>query len=158
YDAAKYGGISERPILEVAIPSAADPSLAPAGKHVISVYAQFAPYKLKEGNWRKRREELGDLVVKTLATYAPDLPGMILHRQIITPLDLEETYGLTGGHIFQGELALDQLFTMRPLLGWGRYRTPVQNLYLCGSGTHPGNGLTGASGRNAAREILRNRK
>jgi phytoene dehydrogenase-like protein len=158
FDAAKYGAISERPILEVAIPSAADPSLAPAGKHVLSIYAQFAPYKLKEGNWRERREELGDLVVTTLATYAPDLPAMILDRQVITPLDLEETYGLTGGHIFHGELALDQLFTMRPLLGWGRYRTPIRNLYLCGSGTHPGNGLTGASGRNAAREILKDRK
>jgi phytoene dehydrogenase-like protein len=158
FDAAKYGAISQRPILEVAIPSANDPSLAPAGKHVMSVHAQFAPYKLKEGNWRERREELGDLVVQTLASYTPDLPSMILHRQVITPLDLEEIYGMTGGHIFHGELALDQLFTMRPLLGWGRYRTPIANLYLCGSGTHPGNGLTGASGRNAAREILKDRK
>jgi phytoene dehydrogenase-like protein len=158
FDAAKYGAISERPILEVAIPSAADPALAPEGKHVMSVYCQFAPYKLKEGNWRDQREALGDLVMNTLAAYAPDLPGLVLHRQVITPLDLEETYGLTGGHIFHGELALDQLFTMRPLLGWGRYRTPIENLYLCGSGTHPGNGLTGASGRNAAREILKDCK
>ncbi|HET7841346.1 MAG TPA: NAD(P)/FAD-dependent oxidoreductase [Terriglobia bacterium] len=158
FDAAKYGAISPRPILEVAIPSAADPSLAPAGKHVMSVYAQFAPYKLKEGNWHEKRDALGDLVVQTLAAYAPDLPGMILHRQVITPLDLEETYGLTSGHIFHGELSLDQLFAMRPVLGWGRYRTPIENLYLCGSGTHPGNGLTGASGRNAAREILKDRK
>ncbi len=158
FDDAKYGAISRRPILEVTIPSAADSSLAPAGKHVMSVYAQFAPYKLKEGNWRDRREELGDLVVQTLAAHAPDLPGMILHRQVITPLDLEENYGLTGGHIFHGELALDQLFTMRPVLGWGRYRTPIENLYLCGSGTHPGNGLTGASGRNAAHEIVKDWK
>ena len=158
FDSAKYGEYSPRPILEVAIPSLTDASLVPSGKHVMSVYVQFAPFQLKTGEWGSQREALGDVVVKTLAEYAPDLPSQILHRQIITPLDLEETYGLTGGHIFHGELSLDQLFTMRPLLGCGRYRTPVAGLYLCGSGTHPGNGLTGASGRNAAREILKDRK
>jgi phytoene dehydrogenase-like protein len=158
FDDAKYGAPSRQPILEVAIPSAADSSLAPAGKHVMSVYVQFAPYKLKTGDWNSQRDALGDAVVQTLAKHAPDLSNLIIHRQVITPLDLEETYGLTGGHIFHGELSLDQLFTMRPLLGWARYRTPVVGLYLCGSGTHPGDGLTGASGRNAAREILRDWK
>jgi phytoene dehydrogenase-like protein len=155
FDASKYGRFSERPYLEITIPSLTDPSLAPAGKHVMSICAQFAPYQLREGNWEQQRDALGDVVVKTLAEYAPDLPEKILARQMVTPLDLEREYALTGGHPFHGELALDQLFTMRPLLDWSRYRTPVQGLYLCGSGTHPGNGLTGASGMNAAREILR---
>ncbi|HEV2177039.1 MAG TPA: NAD(P)/FAD-dependent oxidoreductase [Terriglobia bacterium] len=158
FDDAKYGGFSRRPYLDIAIPSVTDPSLAPAGKHVMSIYAQFAPYKLKGGWPSEQRAALGDAVVKTLAEYAPDLPSLILHRQVITPLDLEETYGLTGGHIFHGELALDQLFTMRPLLGWARYRTPIRGLYLCGSGTHPGSGLTGLSGANAAREFLKDWK
>jgi len=121
----------------------------------MSIYAQFAPYHLKKGDWKSRREELGDTVVKTLAAYAPDLPGKVVRGQVITPLDLEETYGLTGDHIEHGEAALDQLFTMRPLLGWARYRGPLKGLFLCGAGTHPGGGITGASGRNAAREILR---
>ncbi len=155
FDDAKYGDFSRQPILEVTIPSIADPSLAPPGRHVMSIYVQFVPYKLKNGNWNENREDLGDTVVKTLSAYAPDLPGLILHRQVITPRDLEEIYGVTGGHIYHGELALDQLFTMRPVLGWARYRTPLDGLYLCGSGTHPGTGLNGASGRNAAREILK---
>jgi phytoene dehydrogenase-like protein len=155
FDDSKYGELSRQPYLDVMIPSAADPSLAPAGAHVMSVCVQFAPFKLKAGDWKSRRNELGDVVVKTLAAYAPQLSQQILARQIITPLDLEETYGLTGGHIFHGELALDQLFTMRPLLGWARYATPIQGLYLCGSGTHPGTGVTGISGANAAREILK---
>jgi phytoene dehydrogenase-like protein len=155
FDAAKYGDFSRQPILDVRIPSIADPSLAPAGRHVMSIYMQFAPYKLKNGDWTAQRKALGEVVVNTLANYAPNLPGLILHRQVITPLDLEETYGLTGGHIFHGELSLDQLFTMRPLLGWARYRTPLDGLYLCGSGTHPGADLTGASGANAAREFLK---
>ncbi len=155
FDDCKYGDFSRAPYLDVMIPSVSDPSLAPAGKHVMSVHVQFAPYRLKAGSWPERRDALGDAVVKTLAEYAPDLPNLVLARQIITPLDLEETYGFTGGHIFHGELALDQLFTMRPLIGWARYRTPIRGLYLCGSGTHPGNGLTGLSGANAAREILK---
>jgi len=157
FDACKYGKFSEQLYLEAAIPSLSDPSLAPAGKHVMSIYAQFAPYALREG-WANQRNALGDAVVKTLAAYAPQLPEMILHRQVITPVDLEEHYGLTGGHIFHGELALDQLFTMRPLLGWARYRTPIDGLYLCGNGTHPGAGLTGQSGANAAREIVKDLK
>jgi len=155
FDDSKYGDLSRQPYLDAMIPSVLDPSLAPAGAHVMSVCVQFAPYKLKDGDWKSRRDELGDVVVKTLAAYAPKLAQHIVARQIITPLDLEETYGLTGGHIFHGELALDQLFTMRPLLGWARYATPIKSLYLCGSGTHPGTGLTGISGANAAREILK---
>jgi phytoene dehydrogenase-like protein len=158
FDDAKYGNFSRAPVLDIAIPSLTDPSLAPAGQHVMSIYVQFAPYKLKSADWHTQREALGDTVIKTLAAYAPDLPNLVLHRQVITPLDLEETYGLTGGHIFHGELSLDQLFTMRPVLGWARYATPLTGLYLCGSGTHPGSGLTGLSGANAAREILKDWK
>jgi phytoene dehydrogenase-like protein len=158
FDESKYGNFSKQPYLEVTIPSLTDPALAPEGKHVMSIYMQYAPYKLRDSGWEKQRVALGDTVVKTLAQYAPNLPAQILTHQIITPQDLEETYGLTGGHIFHGELALDQFFTMRPLLDWARYRTPIQNLYLCGSGTHPGAGLTGGSGANAAREILKELK
>ncbi|MGE5321614.1 MAG: phytoene desaturase family protein [Actinomycetota bacterium] len=155
FDDSKYGSFSQQPYLEVAIPSLLDPSLAPAGKHVMSIYMQYAPYKLKSGDWESQRDALGNTVIKTLAEYAPTLPELIEDGQIITPKDLEDTYGLTGGHIFHGELALDQFFTMRPLLDWARYRTPIRNLYLCGSGTHPGAGLTGGSGFNAAREIVK---
>ncbi len=155
FDDSKYGHFSQHPYLDVTIPSLSDPSLAPPGQHVMSIYVQYAPYKLSNADWPSQREALGDTVVNTLAAYAPNLPDFILDGVVITPLDLEETYALTGGHIFHGELAPDQLFTMRPLLGWARYRTPVKGLYLCGSGTHPGTGLTGASGRNAARAILK---
>jgi len=158
FDESKYGNFSRAPYLEITIPSLTDPALAPEGKHVMSIYMQYAPYKLKSGTWEDQRTALGDTVVKTLAQYAPGLPDKILSHQIITPADLEEQYGLTGGHIFHGELALDQVFTMRPFLDWARYRTPIENLYLCGSGTHPGIGLTGGSGANAAREILKGLK
>src|SRR5690242_14281194 len=155
FDDSKYGEISEAPYLDVTIPTILDPALAPDGKHVLSAYVQFAPYKLKEGNWDSCRRELGLTVINTLATYAPNLSSLVEGMQVITPEDLETCYGFTGGHIFHGELALDQLFTMRPVLDWARYKTPVRGLFLCGSGTHPGNGLTGASGANAAREIIR---
>jgi len=158
FDASKYGEISAEPILEICVPSLLDPGLAPAGKHVMSIYAQFAPYHLKRGDWNGRREELGDLVVKTLTAHAPKIEEAILARQVLTPLDMEQQFGLTGGHPFHGELALDQLFTMRPVLDAARYRAPIRGLYLCGSSTHPGTGLTGASGLNAAREILRDHK
>jgi phytoene dehydrogenase-like protein len=154
FDASKYGDFSKAPWLDVTIPTILDPALAPDGKHVLSAYVQFAPYKLREGNWDARRKDLGDTVIKTLAAFAPNLPGLVEGIQVITPKDLETSYGFTGGHIFHGELALDQLFTMRPILDWARYKTPVRGLFLCGSGTHPGNGLTGASGANAAREII----
>jgi phytoene dehydrogenase-like protein len=157
FDESKYGNFSRQPYLEATIPSLTDATLAPEGKHVMSIYMQYAPYKLK-GDWDSQRNALGQTVVQTLAQYAPNLPELILTHQIITPLDLEETYGLTGGQIFHGDLALDQFFTMRPLLDWARYKTPIQNLYLCGSGTHPGAGLTGGSGANAAREILKELK
>jgi len=143
------------PYLDITIPTVLDPSLAPEGKHVLSAYVQFAPFKLKKGTWNARRDELGRTVLNTLATFAPNLPDVVEAMQVITPQDLETTYGFTGGHIYHGELALDQLFTMRPVLDWARYSTPVRGLYLCGSGTHPGNGLTGGSGANAAREIIR---
>jgi phytoene dehydrogenase-like protein len=158
FDESKYGNFSKQPYLEVAIPTAGDPSLAPAGKHVMSIYMQYAPFKLKNSDWEKQRVPLGDTVVRTLTQYAPNLPELILTHQIITPQDLEDVYGLTSGHIFHGELALDQFFTMRPLLDWAQYNTPIKNLYLCGSGTHPGAGLTGGSGANAAREISKQLK
>ena len=163
FDASKYGEFSTSPYLDVTIPTLLDPSLAPEGKHVLSAYVQFAPFKLvdrsavapnKEGNWTARRKQLGDTVVKTLSAYSPNLKDLIESMQVITPQDLETTYGFTGGHIFHGELALDQLFTMRPVLDWARYKTPIRGLFLCSSATHPGNGLTGASGANAAREII----
>ncbi len=155
FDASKYGAYSQAPYLDVSIPSILDPSMAPRGKHVMSIHVQFAPFKLRNGDWNSQREAFGDNVVKTLAHYAPDLPELILGGHVITPGDLEETYSLTGGHPFHGEMSLDQIFTMRPILGTARYRTPIRGLYLCGSGTHPGNGLTGASGYNAAREIIK---
>jgi len=154
FDASKYGEISSAPYLDVTIPTLLDPSLAPAGKHVLSAYFQFAPYQLKEGDWNARRSELANAVIRTLEIYSPDLPSLVEAAQVITPLDLEETYGYSGGHIFHGELALDQIFTMRPVLDWARYQTPVRGLFLCGNGTHPGNGLTGACGANAVKEII----
>jgi phytoene dehydrogenase-like protein len=157
FDESKYGNFSRQPYLELAIPTLTDPTLAPQGKHIMSIYMQYAPYKLK-GDWEQQRKALGQTVVQMLAQYAPNLPELILTHQIITPHDLEEKYGLTGGQIFHGELALDQFFTMRPLLDWARYRTPIENLYLCGSGTHPGVGLTGGSGANAVREIVKELK
>ena len=158
FDAAKYGDYSPRPYMDVTIPSLTDPSLAPAGAHVMSIHAQFAPYELKNGDWNSRREELGDVVVDTLADYAPNLKELIVARQVLTPLDLERTFGLRGGHIHHGEMSLDQLFAFRPLIGWAQYRTPIEGLYLCGAGTHPGGGVTGACGFNAAREIIKDLK
>ncbi len=154
FDASKYGEFSQHPYIEATIPTLWDNSLAPTDKHVMSIYMQYAPHQLRNADWDSQREALGDTVVRTLAEYSPDLPRLIEAGEVITPKDLEDTYGLTGGHIFHGELALDQLFTMRPLLNWAQYRTPIQGLYLCGSGTHPGTGLNGMSGANAAREII----
>jgi phytoene dehydrogenase-like protein len=158
FDAAKYGEYSPAPHLDITIPSLTDPSLAPAGAHVMSIYMQYAPYKLKTGDWNSRREELGDAVMQTLSSYAPNLDQLVIARQVITPLDLEETYGLSGGHIHHGEQTLDQTFTFRPIIGWAQYRTPIKRLYLCGSGTHPGGGVTGSPGANAAREIIKDFK
>jgi phytoene dehydrogenase-like protein len=154
FDAWKYGEISQAPYLDVTIPTILDPSLAPEGKHVLSAYFQFAPYRLRQGSWKERRGELVNIALKTLAAYSPNFATLVEGAQVVTPEDLEATYGFTGGHIFHGELALDQMFTMRPVLDWARYQTPVRGLFLCGNGTHPGNGLTGASGANAAKEII----
>ena len=158
FDASKYGEFSPEPYLDVTIPSLGDPSLAPDGKHVMSVHVQFAPYKLRQGDWTTRREEFAANVLTQLEGYAPGLHDLIVAQQVITPLDLEQTYGLSGGHIHHGEQSLDQFFTFRPLIGWAQYRTPLKRLYLCGAGTHPGGGLTGLCGANAAREIARDFK
>ena len=158
FDEAKYGGISSHPYLDVTIPTLTDPALAPAGQHVMSVYVQYTPYKLRLSDWSTRRDDVGDIVLRTLEEYAPGISRMVVHRQVLTPVDLEATYGLTGGHPGHGDPALDQLFVSRPLIGWGRYRSPVAGLYLCGAGAHPGPGVTGAPGANAAREILKDLK
>ena len=154
FDAWKYGEISQAPYLDVTIPTILDPSLAPEGKHVLSAYFQFAPYRLRQRSWKERRGELANIVLKALGEYSPNFATLVEGAQVVTPEDLESTYGFTGGHIFHGELALDQIFTMRPVMDWARYQTPVRGLFLCGNGTHPGNGLTGASGANAAKEII----
>jgi len=159
YDDAKYGRYSTRPYIDVVIPSLTDPSVAPPGKHVMSCFVQYAPYHLKDGNgdgnWDEHKDAFGDTVINTLAVHAPNIKDIILHRQVLTPLDLEREWGLTEGNIFQGELTLEQLFFLRPAPGWAQYRTPVGNLYMCGSATHPGGGIMGAPGRNAARRILK---
>jgi phytoene dehydrogenase-like protein len=153
FDAAKYGRLSDDPWIELTIPSIADPSLAPAGRHVVSAYVQYAPYRLRESAWDQERGRLADVATATIERYAPGFTASVVARQTITPLDLERLGGLTGGHIFHGELALDQLFVTRPLLGWAQYRTPIKGLYMCGSGAHPGNGLTGRTGALAAKAI-----
>jgi phytoene dehydrogenase-like protein len=154
YDDAKYGEISRRPYMDIVIPSMLDPAMAPPGKHVMSIFVQYAPYHLNGGWTDARREQLGDSVVETLAQFAPNLKGAILHRQVVTPADIERIVGLTEGNIFQGELSLQQMFFLRPVPAWAKYRTPLAGLYQCGAGTHPGGGVMGASGRNAARAIL----
>jgi phytoene dehydrogenase-like protein len=155
YDDAKYGRYSRRPYVDIVIPSLTDPSVAPPGKHVMSCFVQYAPYHLKESGWDAEREKFGDAVVDAIAEHAPNLKHLILHRQVLTPLDLEREFGLTEGNIFQGELTLEQLFFLRPVPGWAQYATPVDRLYVCGSATHPGGGIMGAPGRNAAMRILK---
>jgi phytoene dehydrogenase-like protein len=157
YDDAKYGRFSRSPYIDIVIPSLTDPSLAPPGKHVMSCFVQYAPYHLAESNWDAEREAFGDTVVNTIAQYAPNFKDLILHRQVLTPLDLERDWGLSEGNIFQGELSLEQLFFLRPVPGWANYRTPVKGLYMCGSATHPGGGIMGAPGRNAAHAVLQDR-
>src|SRR2546426_374347 len=155
YDDAKYGRFSRRPYIDVVIPSLTDQSVAPPGKHVLSCFVQYAPYKLAGGAWDDQREAFGDTVIETLREYAPNLKKIIIGRQVLTPLDLEREFGLTQGNIFQGELSLEQLFFLRPVPGWAYYRTPIQNLYMCGAATHPGGGIMGAPGRIASQVILR---
>ncbi len=158
YDIAKFGDIPEELWVDCVVSSNADPSLAPAGKHILTCFVQYVPYHLREGNWDEQRELLGNRVVKKISEYAPNVPNTIVARQVLTPLDLERTYGLTEGNIFHGDLRLEQLFFMRPVSGWSQYRTPVDGLYLCGAGTHPGGGVTGAPGHNAAHQVLRDWK
>jgi phytoene dehydrogenase-like protein len=154
YDEAKYGWYSRRPYIDVVIPSLTDPSVAPPGTHLMSCFVQYAPYRLRGSTWDAERERFGDTVVDTLAEFAPNIRSIIRHRQVITPLDLEREFGLTEGNIFHGELSLEQLYFLRPVSGWAKYRTPVRNLYLCGSGAHPGGGIMAAPGRNAAAAVL----
>src|ERR1700758_1824928 len=158
YDIAKFGEIPEELWVDCVVSSNADASLAPPGTHILTCFAQYVPYRLRSGNWDEKRELLGDRVVKKIAEYAPNVPGAIVARQVLTPLDLERTYGLTEGNIFHGDLTLEQLFFMRPVAGWSQYRTPVAGLYLCGAGAHPGGGVTGAPGHNAAHQVLRDWK
>jgi phytoene dehydrogenase-like protein len=158
YDQAKYGAFSPRPYIDMVIPTLTDATLAPPGKHILSCFVQYAPYALAGGTWDEQREAFGDCVVDTLAEYAPNIRQIVLHRQVLTPLDLERELGMTEGQIFHGELTLDQLFFLRPVPGWARYATPIRNLWMCGSATHPGGGVMGAPGRNAARRILRQMK
>jgi phytoene dehydrogenase-like protein len=157
WDDAKYGRPSQAPLLELTIPTMYDPSLAPPGRHIMGIFLQYAPYTLREGAWDELREPFADRVTGLIAEYAPNIRDIILERQVLTPLDLERRFGITGGNIFHGEMSLDQMFVMRPVAGWARYRTPIRGLYLCGSGAHPGGGVMGAPGYNAAREMLKDR-
>jgi phytoene dehydrogenase-like protein len=144
--------------VDCVVASNADDSLAPAGKHVMTCFVQYVPYKLKQGTWDEKRERLGDLVVRKIGEYAPNVPGSILARQVLTPLDLERVFNLTGGNIFQGAMTPGQLFAFRPVPGYARYQTPLRGLYLCGAAAHPGGGVMGTPGLNAAREILGQRR
>jgi phytoene dehydrogenase-like protein len=144
--------------MDIVIPSLVDPTMAPPGKHVMSCFVQWAPYRLAQGTWNDQRERFGDTVIDTLAEFAPNIRTLVRHRQVVTPLDLEREFSLSEGNIFHGELTPEQLFFLRPVPGWAQYRTPVSGLYLCGSATHPGGGIMGASGRNAARAVLRGRR
>jgi phytoene dehydrogenase-like protein len=154
YDDAKYGEFSSQPYMDIVIPSMIDPGMAPPGKHVMSIFVQYAPYALNGGWNDQKREAFGDAVINALERFAPNIRRAIMHRQVITPADIERVTGLSEGNIFQGELALHQLFFFRPAPSWSRYRTPVKGFFQCGAGTHPGGGIMGASGRLAAMEIL----
>ena len=157
FDQAKYGQFSREPYVDIVIPSLTDPSVAPPGKHVMSCFVQYAPYDLRDGSWDAQREAFGDAVIDAISQHAPNLKDHILHRQVLTPLDMEREFGLSEGNIFQGELTLEQLFFLRPAPGWASYRTPIRRLYLCGSATHPGGGIMAAPGRNAAMRVLGDR-
>ena len=158
YDIAKFGEIPEELWVDCVVASNADNSLAPPGRHIMTCFVQYVPYRLRTGDWDSNRELLGDRVVKKISEFAPNVPNAIIACHILTPLDLERTYGLTEGNIFHGELNLEQLFFMRPVAGWSQYRTPITGLYLCGAGAHPGGGVTGAPGHNAAKRALRDWK
>ena len=155
FDDAKYGRVPRRPFLDLTIPSLADPGLAPEGRHVLHAWVQYPPYELREGSWEEARDELGAIVERTIAEHAPGFPEAVLARRVLTPADLAERFGLTGGCLYHLEPALDQELYLRPLARWARCATPIAGLYLCGAGTHGGSGLTGLAGRNAARVVLR---
>jgi phytoene dehydrogenase-like protein len=158
YDDAKYGEPSKNPILEITIPTSVDRTIAPEGKHIMSMFVQYAPYRLKDGlQWDDIKESFADRCLERLAEYAPNVSHAVEHRQVLSPVDIERTYGLTGGNIFQGAMNLDQLHMMRPVAGWADHRTPIRGLYLCGAASHPGGGVMGACGKNAAIEILRDK-
>ncbi|MBV9125050.1 MAG: NAD(P)/FAD-dependent oxidoreductase, partial [Planctomycetes bacterium] len=158
YDQAKYGQPSAAPILECTLPSTVDPTVAPPGQHLMSMFVQYAPTNLSVGSWDEVKEGFADRCLEILAEYAPNIRRAVIDRQVLSPLDIERRYGLTGGNIFQGAMTLGQLFFLRPVPGYADYRTPIRGLYLCGAATHPGGGVMGACGYNAAREILRDRK
>ena len=158
FDDANYGEVSRRPYMDIVIPSMIDPSMAPPGQHVMSIFVQYVPYHVNGGWTDAKRDAFGDTVIDTLAEYAPNIKSTILHRQVITPADIESIVGLSEGNIFQGELALQQMFFLRPAPSWAKYKTPIDGLYMCGSGTHPGGGVMGASGRNAALAMLQERQ
>ena len=155
WDDAKYGRPSRSPMIEMTVPTMYEPSLAPEGRHIMGIFLQYAPYTLAEGTWDELREPFSDRVLDIIEEYAPNIRSIVVDRQVLTPLDLERQFGITGGNIFHGEMSVDQMFSLRPVAGWARYRTPIRGLYLCGSGAHPGGGVMGAPGHNAAREILR---
>jgi phytoene dehydrogenase-like protein len=157
WDDAKYGRPSDRPLLELTVPTMYDPTLAPPGRHIMGIFLQYAPYTLRDASWDDLREPFADRVAALVEEYAPGFRALIERRQVLTPLDMERRFGITGGNIFHGEMSLDQMFVMRPVAGWARYRTPIRGLYLCGSGAHPGGGVMGAPGYNCAREMLRAR-
>ena len=154
WDDAKYGRPSRKPLLEMTCPTIYDPGLAPAGKHIMGIFLQYAPYTLRDATWDDLREPYGDRVIEVISEYAPNMRDIVRERQVLSPLDLERRFGIAGGNIFHGEMSLDQMFVMRPVSGWARYRTPVAGLWLCGSGAHPGGGVMGAPGYNAAREMI----
>ena len=158
FDDARAGRPSSAPVLECTMPSAVDPTVAPAGKHLMSMFVQYAPYRLASGSWDEERDRFADRCFEVLDEYAPGFRRSVLAREVLTPVDLERRFGLTGGNIFQGAMTPTQLFSMRPLPGYADYRTPIRNLYLCGAATHPGGGVMGACGYNAAREMLRDRR
>jgi phytoene dehydrogenase-like protein len=157
YDDAKYGRWSASPILEATIPSVVDDTVAPKGRHVMSIFTQYAPTTLRDGDWDEEKEKYADRCFEILTEYAPNFRNAVIDRQVLSPLDLERRFGLTGGNIFQGAMTLDRLFFLRPVPGYADYRTPIRGLYMCGAATHPGGGVMGACGYNAAREILRDR-
>ena len=157
YDDAKYGEPSRDPVLEMTMATSVDDTLAPPGKHILSMFVQYAPYKLASGTWDERKEAFADRCIEVLSPYAPNVPRAIEHRQVLSPLDLERVYGITGGNIMQGAMSPHQLYCFRPVAGWADHRTPVPGLYLCGAASHPGGGVMGACGKNAATEILRDK-